>query len=186
MPMSIELKGSEKFILKLSPTLLSEPLRKFLTRSAIIIQGNARENVNERAHDTGQLLNSILYEVDSATPPMQARIGHLGAGEGSTLWHKATSMEYGTGLLAEGPNAKGGRHFPPPSALQVWAVRHGFRDDPGGDIWHTAGGKVARRIGIRGGLRPRRYLRDALKSSVKAIESEFSKLGDTIRENWDK
>jgi hypothetical protein len=175
MSMSIKVVGLEKVISKLSPSMLNGHLGRFFTRASIIVQNHARENAMERAHDTGQLVNSILTEVDKTNPPLYAKIGHLNAQPGSTLWYKATGMEYGTGLLAEGPNAKGKRHWPPAAALDVWAKRHGFRN----------GAIVARIIGLRGGLRPRRYLRDALKDSLSAIQSELARIGNEIKAEFD-
>ena len=175
MPLSIEFKGMEKIISRLSPGLLNDHLRKFLIRSSTIVQNKARDNANERAHDSGQLLTSIIPEIDSSAPPLWAKVGHLGAGEGSTLWWKAVAMEYGTGLLAEGPNASGKRHWPPPSALDVWAKRHGF----------PSGAVVARMIGFRGGLTPRRYLRDALQKSLAATENEIARVSNEIKASFE-
>ncbi|MGK3946155.1 hypothetical protein ABK046_48370, partial [Streptomyces caeruleatus] len=56
-----------------------------------------------------------------------------------------------------------GSHNPPPSALAGWAARHGLNPYA-----------VAKAIAKRGGLRPRRFFRDALElPSFAAAVSEF-------------
>jgi hypothetical protein len=179
----IQINGLEAILRKCRSRITAAPMRRFLTRSAITVQGFARQNAPA---DQGQLRNDIVYKVDAAPVPLWARVGVLNAAPGTSLFKKASAMEYGTGLFAEGPGAKAGRHFPPPEALQIWAKRHGFKDDPGADIWHTAGGKVAVRIGRRGGLKPRRFLRNAMASSLGTIRNLIIQLEAEILAEWEK
>jgi hypothetical protein len=67
---------------------------------------------------------------------------------------EASPMEFGTGMLSEAPDSKGGRHWPPGRALEPWARSKGL------DPW-----AVAFAIGKRGGLAPRPYLRPAIKEA---------------------
>ena len=181
--LEIQIKGLDAMIRKCRPELLARPLRNFFTRAAITVQNREREGVPV---DAGQLRNDILYQVDDSPLPRWAKAGVLNAKSGSGLFKKAAAMEFGTGRFAEGPNAKGGNHWPPPAALQVWATRHGFKDDPGGNIWHTAGGKAAFAIGRAGGLKPRRYLRNALKESVADIQKWLAQLQADVLAEWEK
>lgn len=127
---------------------LDKPLRNFFERGTIDLQNRARQHapVND-----GQLRGAIAHEVDPASPPAWGAAGVLNALPGSPLLAKAAAMEFGTGLLGEGPGGKKKRHFPPPAALEGWAKKHGFR----------SGWAVAFAIWKKGGLKPRRYMRRA-------------------------
>ena len=70
------------------------------------------------------------------------------------------------------PGGKGARHWPPSDALELWAKRHGFGEG-GGYL-------VARAIGLRGGLTPRRYLRGGLQESIPHIEDEFDAAAERV------
>lgn len=69
---SVRIDGLDELLKKLTPDLYAEPLRKFWQRASITVQSRAREL---SPVDTGLLRNSILYEVDSASPPMYAKVG---------------------------------------------------------------------------------------------------------------
>ena len=122
-----------------APIIASE-LKKAITRLVILGQGEARKLAPV---DTGRLKGSIAYEVLQTSGAITGRFG--------TNVTYAKPVEYGTGLFSTAPDSGGGRHWPPPSALDVWAARHGF----------TSGAEVAAIIGRRGGLKPRPYLRPA-------------------------
>ena len=81
-------------------------------------------------------------------------------------------MEFGTGLLSEDPKSRRQRHWPPAAALDLWAKRHGF----------ASGAIVARIIGRRGGLKPRRFLRDAFESNRQRIADELSRIPRDVAE----
>lgn len=129
---------------------LDKPLRNFFERGTIAIQNDARQNapVND-----GQLRGAIAREIDPSSPPMWGAVGILDALPGSPLYAKAAAMEFGTGLLSDSPRASRKRHFPPPAALEGWARKHGFR----------SGWAVALAIFRKGGLKPRKYLRNATR-----------------------
>lgn len=95
----------------------------------------------------GDTRRSVAREIDSAEFPTYARVGSK---LNTFRWG-----EYGTGLLSEDPDSGKRRHWPPAQALEEWALKHGFE----------SGAEVARRIGLRGGLAPRRYLRNAAEAS---------------------
>lgn len=173
MPATYKIKGLDELIKKCDPRVLREPFKKFFEQSGITVQSKARENAPV---DTGQLRVDIVYQVDDGAPPKSVRVGVLNAREGSSLFWKAVTMEYGTGLFAEGPNAKGARHWPPGNALDVWTKRHRFE----------SGRQVAAIIGKRGGLKPRRYLRNALKDSISAIQEFARRIPGEVKAEWDK
>ncbi len=164
MALQIEIIGLQRVIQKCGPQLIATPLRKFFLRAAITVQNRAREKAPV---DTGRLRSSIAYEVDDGVPPLYAKVG--------TNVKYAKPMEYGTGLLSEAPDSKKTRHYPPGGALELWAKRHGI----------GSGEAVARAIGRRGGLRPRRYLRGALEESVSKIQGLLNRMGEEIRAGWD-
>lgn len=170
----VNMEGLSEAIEKLDPTLYAEPLRQFFTKAAILLQGAARQNAMERWHDTGHTANSIVYAVDEASPPQWAHIGLLNADEGSPLWYKARAGEYGTGAQGDPAVSHEAKHWPPGDALDVWAGRHGFAN----------GAAVARAIGMRGGIEPRRYLRDAMDASVAAINEMIGSLIQWIADQW--
>jgi hypothetical protein len=93
-------------------------------------------------------------------------------GSVGTNLKQAWFMEYGTGLLSDAPNATHKRHWPPGAALEVWASRHGFGKG-GGYI-------VARIIGLRGGLAPRRFMRNALRDNLDRVWRTVAKAADDV------
>lgn len=172
MEVKTRINGLERLMKKASPQILVGPLRKFFERSAITVQSGAREKA---PRDRGQLINSIAYEIDSGNPhPLWAKVG-------TNLGVKAKAMEYGTGLLSESPETRGGvQHFPPwgeqNPELELWAQRHGF---PNAFV-------VARAIARRGGLKPLRYLRGALADAGSQIRSFLSQAERDVRAIWDR
>jgi len=171
MKVNTTIRGLERLIKKASPEILAGPLRKFFERSTITVQGAAREKAPK---DNGQLANSIATEIDPGNPhPLWGKVG-------TNLTPRASALEFGTGLLAEGEGAKGGVHFPPwgdrNPELELWARRHGF---PNGFV-------VARAIARRGGLHPLRYLRNALAESRGQIQSFLTQAERDVRALWDR
>jgi phage gpG-like protein len=104
--------------------------------------------------DTGRLRASIAPEVRFE--------GTAAAGVVGSNVKYAPHMELGTGVFVGRP-----RHWPPAAALETWARRHGF---PSGFV-------VARAIGLRGGLKPRRYLQRALEQNKDKI---IKLIGDAV------
>jgi hypothetical protein len=72
--MVVRIEGLEEAIKKLSPDLYAEPLRRFWERSAIAVQSKAKTRPRMPV-DTGRLTNSIMYEIDTAHPPLYAKVG---------------------------------------------------------------------------------------------------------------
>ena len=140
------------------PTWAAKPMGAFLDRWRFATERGAKGNIKRGPGGwlwKGGTRRSLTSERDQSTFPHWARVG-------SNL-DTARWGEYGTGLLSEDPESKHTRHWPPAAALEPWARAHGF--GPGG------GFLVARVIGRRGGLAPRRFLRDAAEASEKRIPS---------------
>jgi len=173
MSVKIEIHGLAQMLKKMDVKLVGEPLRTFFKRAAIVVQGEARTRTPV---DTGHLRNSIVYEVDQGAMPLYAHIGPLHGKEGSPLWYKARAMEYGTGRMGQKGVSHEATHWPPAQALDVWAARHGFK----------SGAQVARIIGKRGGLKPRKYLQGGLKASIGAIKGLIDRLANDIQRAWGK
>jgi hypothetical protein len=156
--------GIEGLKKRVSPKLFAAGTRYLLERSG---QFWRDQNRREAPRFGGALVASQDYSVDPMTPPQYANVG-------SNAKH-ARPVNYGTGLLSKAPDSGHRRHFPPPGALQGWALAHGFSDGPGASIWSTAGGKVSGIIGRRGGLRPNEYMKrglTALKSRISVFVSD--------------
>lgn len=147
---ALEMKGLKKVLRQVDPKILRGPLTKFLRRSGLTVEGGAKERAPV---DTGLLRSSITTELDKSALPLFVKVG--------TNVPYAPYQEFGTGLLAEGQPALGGRHWPPAGALQIWAERHGFE----------SGGAVAYAIGMRGGLRGKRYLTGSLEDNTQKVYS---------------
>ena len=140
------------------PKLIGVPLRRALSRSALHAAGETRKNTPV---DTGRLRNSMTTEVDSSPIPKFAIIG--------------TNVKYGP-AVEEGTVP----HFPPPSALQPWAVRHGF--PPGSAGAFLVGRAIAKRGTkghhmLRDGLdSTKKFFRQQLKTAAREIEREFRRI----------
>ena len=105
----IRIEGDEKLKRALSdPRLIRGPLKTFLTRSAFIVELNAKQKAPV---DTGRLRSSIM----TLLRPPRAAIG--------------PPVEYA-------PHVEWGSrpHWPPRGALQPWARRHGFPAGSVGDF----------------------------------------------------
>ncbi len=163
MEINAEIEGLDEALRKLSPELYAKPLRDFFKKASIYISDRAKELAPV---DTGRLRSSLTYNVDDADPPQYAQVG--------TNVEYAPYMEFGTGLLTDGEGGAGVRHWPPADALDVWASRHGF----------ASGAHVARIIGMRGGLEPRRYLRNAFEQAKGAIEGFLKDMKEDILAGW--
>ena len=115
--------------------------------------------------DTGKLRASIVPEVALKDNVLEGVVG-------SNVKY-APYMEFGTGMHTErAMMGAGGRHFPPSSALELWAKRHRL---PNGFV-------VARAIFRAGGLKPRRFLRQAFEQNETYIRKLFDRTIQTIVE----
>jgi hypothetical protein len=154
-----------------NPKWISRPLGDFFDTWRLAVQHQAVANIKRGPGgwiNTGDTRRQLTSERDTATFPVWARVGWM---QGSALL-KARWGEYGTGTLSEDPLSSHKRHWPPTSALEKWATKRGLNAF-----------LVARAIGRRGGIAPRRFLRDAvattepkiggwLATMAKAIEAE--------------
>ena len=100
---TVRIDGLDNLQRKLVGARADAPVKRFLDRGAIYIQGEARRNA---AVDTGRLRNSIGTE----SPSMRTR--RIGP-----------NVEYGE-YVEFGTRP----HWPPPGALGGWAQRHGMSD----------------------------------------------------------
>ena len=151
---NIRLIGEDELRRKLSnPSWVTGPLGEFFDKWRFATQRQAVANIKRGRGgwlDTGGTRQSITSERDEGTIPQYARVG---SNKPTARWG-----EFGTGLLSEDPEATRKRHWPPSAALEPWARKHG-----------TTGFLVARAIGLRGGLAPRRFLRDAAETTEPKI-----------------
>lgn len=164
--LQVRLEGGDELLSKLKPKLVATPVKNFFRTWGVMTSNYAKEGapVNK-----GQLRASLTWEympMDSLGIPKGVRAG--------TNVEHAIFMEGGTGTLEDLraiDNPVGGRkrHWPPPEALEEWARLHGA--DPF---------VVARAIGIRGGLKPRRFLRNAYDKSELMIPNLLNVLKSEI------
>ena len=134
---TIRVEGLEEAVAKLTPQRADGPIGRFLDRGAIYIQSRAREKAPV---DTERLRGSIGIEEPSN------RMRHIGANT-----DYAEYVEKGTGA-----------HFPPPSALQGWAARHGFGAD---------GGFLVARAISRSGTKAQPYMRPAAEAGESFVKT---------------
>lgn len=106
--------------------------------------------------DMGRLRASISHRVDPSPIPRFAEVG--------------TNVKYAP-FVHEGRRA--GAKMPPPAALETWAARHGGMDPF----------VLARAIAIRG-IKPRRFLADALEQEKSRIDSFIRQVAKEIEDAW--
>jgi len=127
------------------------PIVQAIRESALMVERDAKIAAPV---DRGNLRNSITSEIRAT---QHEALGIVG----SNVKH-APYMEYGTGtFVGKAP------HYPPMSALRVWARRHGMHPF-----------LVARAIGRAGGLKPRLFLTGAFEKNEARIEK---KIDDAVR-----
>ena len=124
------------------------PLMEAIKRATLLV---IAESKRLAPADTGILRASITPKVEVDGPKTRGIVG-------SNVVY-APYMELGTGTFVGKPP-----HFPPPSALEVWAERHGF----------SSGFVVALSIFKQGGLRPRKFLQ-------RGLERNEYKIGELIK-----
>lgn len=136
-----------------SARVVAEEAKRATERSAILVQNAAKVNIQQqKAIDTGQLLNSIARQVE----PFEARIG--------------SNKQYARNV-EEGRAA--GAAMPPGDSLDGWLRRH--------NIPLEASFPIRRAIQDRG-IRPRPYLLPALETNRTAINREYQAAGMRIAE----
>lgn len=155
------------------PEWVERPARRFLESWGSRVEREAKANVSNLGRgpgswlDTAETRKSLTHEVDNAALPLFARAG-------SNLM-KARWGDLGTGLLSEDPESPKRRHWPPASALERFVAKKQPKDREGRLL--TAA-DVARAIGMRGGLAPRRFLRDAdetVAAELPGMVKDFAK-----------
>jgi len=164
----IKLEGVEdidKIIRRLNDPRVKSIASKHMNVALIHIETPAKVNAAGKGPSgygsggTGQGISSITHMVEPIGSDLQGIVG-------SPNKHMAY-QEYGTGLLYDGPGPKPGkRHWPPPAVLETWAKRNGIAS-----AW-----AVARAIGLRGGLRPKKFLRKAWEGAKGNVISEMNKI----------
>lgn len=162
--LNYKVEGLEQFLRKCDPRILSKPLRELFTKAAVTGQNKSREGAPV---DSGRLRSDINYAVDPREVPLFAQYG--------TAVEYAPFQEFGTGAMSDGEGSSDW-HWPPAAALDTWAARHGFE----------SGYQVAKIIGQRGGLKPKRFLRNAFDEIVRGMGHWIGEAERAIREQWDR
>lgn len=143
------LKELQKRAIETVKALEGTPMLRAMQRATLLVTADAKRLAPV---DTGRLRASITPKIEQRSLLGSNRIRGI---VGSNVAY-APYMEFGTGTFVGRP-----AHFPPPSALETWAKRHGIGN----------GFIVARSIFLKGGLKGRFYLTKALaKNAVKIGE----------------
>ena len=149
-------KNLEQWQRKLrDPRLFGDPLRKALLRSVEFAKGQAQERTPV---DRGRARNSYSTEVDSSPIPKWAKVG--------------SNLEY-IEALEKGTKP----HWPPFSALQPWARRHGF---PAGNVGAFL---VARAISQRG-TKAHHMMEEGIAATKPFFKKQLIVAGKTIEKRW--
>ncbi len=150
----LTLEGVPELIRKLeNPVWAYKPAGAFLDRWRFSTQRKAVANMKRGPGgwiDTGGTRQSLTSERDNSPLPQWAKVG---SNKPTARWG-----EYGTGLLSEDPESPKRRYFPPPSAFDRWAPKHGMTPF-----------MAALSIYKKGGTEPRRFLRDAAEATEQDI-----------------
>jgi HK97 gp10 family phage protein len=134
------------------PALVEGPVRDFLEASASVVERSAKENAPV---DTGRLRNSIVSGVRHLTAVVEAKVKY------------APFVEFGTRP-----------HWPPISALQLWARRHGFPARGGAFL-------VARSI-AQTGTKAQPFMEPALRSNERRISRFLDIAVRGIERRWSR
>lgn len=159
---SIRIEGIEAVMARLRVDAIArQHLRDGFNAIGFLLTNEAKQRAPV---DTGLLRNSIAFEVDPSPVPLWVTIG--------ARPHYAPYMEYGTGLCHDHPSWPKRPHKVPLGALDKWGHRTG-----------NDGNAVALMITLRGGLKPRRYLRGALEANgervIRIMAGALRKAGET-------
>jgi hypothetical protein len=136
---------------------LAKPFEKAFGRIGLEQQS---ASVRKSPHNFGKLRNSIIFQVDKSPFPTFVRIGTIGSDKPAY----AAYMEFGTGLVHDHPSWPRKVHKVPGIALALWGKRKGV---------NPYGASAA--ITKRGGLTPRRYLRDPFEANRDKYTSYLEK-----------
>jgi hypothetical protein len=163
----LNIENLDEVLEKFGPKLYARAMRQLMTKAAQVGDAQAKRHAPVVM---GGLRERLTHIVDPGAIPKRAQVG--------TNMKHAPFMEFGTGLLADGPGGKRKRHRPPAGALDRWAYLHG--------MGQGAGFLVARAIYRRGGLEPRRFLRDARDDVARVLPRLRQKAMQDIAREWSK
>ena len=150
--LTMRVEGMERLQKHLAdPALLKGPIHEFLQKAGFLVEGRAKEKAPV---DTGRLRASISSRAEETKAVIGSPVQY------------APWVEFGSRP-----------HFPPVSALETWARRHGF--GKGGAFL------IARAISRRGG-KAQPYLVPALLESKGDIEGLLRETANEIEKNWGK
>lgn len=163
----IDKKDVDRITLKLRPQeLFGRSMRKFFKTATLSIANKVRRRTPS---DLGDLRRSIETAVDASPLPLWGKVF-------TARVPLAFYVEYGTGIFAEGPGPKKGvPFFPPPTALDPWAQRHGI-----------AGGgyAVAQAIFRRGGTPPVYFMQGGFEDAEADVHRKLQLAAQEIGDFW--
>lgn len=169
--MEMQVEGLAELHAKLNgDALLGKPMAAAFTKSVLLLKGEVKRGTPV---NTGRLRASVTHAIDGAPIPLWGQVG--------TNVQYAEAVEYGTGLVSDSPKSGKKRHWPPIAltqpggALAVWAGRHNMNPAA---VWWA--------IGVRGGIKPKRMFRDALKNNEAKVVGFFADAAKAIAESWGK
>lgn len=162
--MRLDIQGEKETRDSLNKTarkLMSDVFRA-MRKATLWVERDAKR---ESPVDHGQLRSSITSAVRMARGLFGSSVIGI---VGSNVKH-APYQENGTGIFAGRS-----RYFPPPRALERWALRHGI----------ASGYVVALAIFRRGGTKGKKYLAKALEKNKRRINEIIGKsVATTIKRN---
>jgi hypothetical protein len=163
MTTGAHLEGDDELIHKLRyPGWAAAPMRSFFDRWRFATERGTKANIKRGPGGwlwKADTRRSFTSETDPAKFPHWARVGSMTARWG----------DFGTGILSEDPESAKTRYFPPIEAVQQWA------DDHDKIAYFVALG-----IYERGGIAPRRFLREAAKASSGRIDGWVAQAADEM------
>lgn len=139
---TFDVRGINEMVAALDPAKARDAMFRGM---ASAMRDAANQSKLQTPVDTGLLRASINSEARMDGGDVLGVVG--------TNQAYAKPIEYGTGIFSEAPDSKKSRYFPPSSALEGWAKRHGLNAF-----------LVARAIFRRGGTKPHRMFRSVLES----------------------
>lgn len=99
MENELRVNGLARLLRKLDKKLLIKPMRRFFERAYTRLEGAGKQR---SPVDMGRLRNSLTHEVDTASPPLWAKVGTN---------VKARGFPYPAALDAGGWDDEGGHHI---------------------------------------------------------------------------
>jgi HK97 gp10 family phage protein len=154
MEITFKVKGAERLSAALrDPALVEGPIRDFLEASGSVVERSAK---TKAPVDTGRLKNSIISTVQGLRAVVVAGVKY------------APFVEFGTRP-----------HWPPLSAMQPWARRHGF---PAG----RAGAFLVARAIAQRGTKAQPFMEPALRENESRINRFLDIAARNIERRWSR